>query len=684
MKKIKPIIQHDLKDCGVCCMQWLIIYYDGYISLEKLREDTLTDVNGTSAFHIVTTFKKWGFDSSGILVHDLLNSELKFPLIAHLKLKNGLEHFVIVKEIVNNTVYLMDPGKGNDKLSLTKFNELFTGYVIIASPRSNIIKMEKGLTIKELFFNILIKEKFLFIKIILTSFIWTFLSIVGSYYLKVGSNLLGNNSKLLKYLIIIFGIITILKVFMLYIRNYYENHLSNLVDIYLYPEFIKHLFFLPLKNIKSRSTGEIVTRIEDLANIKSLFSDIFVSCFLDSWMMIISIVILYMINSKITYILILFIIIYAIYGLITSKIIYKKVLKNIHYHTEFNSLIVENITMLESIKNLNVISKILVKIEKNLSKYLLNNYKFNGLFNIVNFGKDAFLEICFFLINSYGFWSIYKGNLTLIDLFTYNLILTYCIDPVRNIVALMPKYNYIKATFNKIMEFINIEEEQIKETDTELKGDIVFENVSYSYNNYDYILKDMSLKIKEGEHILLNGLSGSGKSTICKLIFKENSANGGNILIGNSNIKDLDISVIRKNILYISQNENLFTGTIKDNILIGREIDNNYFENICRICELESIVSKKSFRYDSLIEASHQNISGGEKQRIILARGLMKNVNIIILDEALSEVDSKLETKIIKNIRSFFKDKTIIYISHKNQTKNFENIINIGEKNGLL
>ncbi len=683
MRKSKAIIQHDFKDCGVTCMQWIIIYYGGYISLEKLREDTLTDSNGTNAYQIVTAFKKWGFDAKGILVHDL-TKDVKFPLIAHMELDNGLEHFVVVKECLNDTVYLMDPGIGNIKMTLTKFNKLFTGHIILVYPRDNIIKMAKGITISKLFLNIISKEKFLIVKIILTSLVWTILSIISSYYLKAGSNLLDYNLYLLKCFVVSFGIITLLKVLSLYIREYFENHLSNLVDTYIYPEFLRHLFYLPSKVIKSRSTGEIVTRISELSNIKSLFSDIFISCFLDSLMAIISIVILFMINHKLSYILIICIVIYTIYSIIISKIIYKKVLENINYQTEFNSLTIENISMFDSIKNLNITDNVLIKLEKSLSKYLFDNYHFNSFFNLSNLGKDFLLEMCLFIINSYGFYNILNGNLTIIDLFTFNLILAYFIDPIKNIISILPKYNYVKASFTKISEFINLDEEEINKDNNLLKGDISFRNVSYSYNNYNNVIDNLSFNIKSGEHTLLNGISGSGKSTICKLLYKENYDYQGEILIDNCNIKDLSLGSIRDSILYVSQNEELFTGSIKDNILMGRDVPDNLFQDVASICELESIVSKKSMRYDSLVEVSAKNISGGEKQRIILARGLLKNANIIILDEALSEVDKDLESKIIKSIKKYFHDKTIIYISHKNQTRNFSHIINLGERNEIL
>ena len=116
-KKIKPVLQQDIKDCGVSCMEWIINFYDGYIPIEKLREDTLTDKDGTSMYHIVEAFKKWGFDSYGLYEKDIDSEKLIFPLIAHVILDNNLEHFIVIKNISKNTIYIMDPSCGNIKMT---------------------------------------------------------------------------------------------------------------------------------------------------------------------------------------------------------------------------------------------------------------------------------------------------------------------------------------------------------------------------------------------------------------------------------------------------------------------------------------------------------------------------------------------------------------------------------------
>ena len=142
-------------------------------------------------------------------------------------MENGLEHFVVVKEVFKDTIYLMDPGIGNTKMTITNFNKLFTGNIIEVYPRDTIIKMDQELSISDLFFKVLKKEKFLFIKIIITSILWTVLLVLSSYYLKIGSNLINEDNNLIKYLIIVFALITCLKVFVLFIREYYEKDIPE-------------------------------------------------------------------------------------------------------------------------------------------------------------------------------------------------------------------------------------------------------------------------------------------------------------------------------------------------------------------------------------------------------------------------------------------------------------------------
>ena len=178
-------------------------------------------------------------------------------------------------------------------------------------------------------------------------------------------------------------------------------------------------------------------------------------------------------------------------------------------------------------------------------------------------------------------------------------------------------------------------------------------------------MKNVSLDIKEGEKVLVLGNSGSGKSTLLKLLYRYYEPKRNSIFINGNDLLDYEISCIRNNICYISQNEMLFTDTIKNNIKLNRNIDDEYLFKISKMTHVDDIIKNTFLGYDTMLEENGVNISGGQRQRIILARALMKKSNILLIDEGLNEIDIDLERKILKNIFKYFKDKTIIIVSHR-------------------
>ena len=159
---------------------------------------------------------------------------------------------------------------------------------------------------------------------------------------------------------------------------------------------------------------------------------------------------------------------------------------------------------------------------------------------------------------------------------------------------------------------------------------------------------------------------------MCKILNKEYLNYKGDIYLGNINYKDISVSEIRNLISYSSQDEKIFHGTIKDNILMGHTISNHYLEDIIDTCELKRIIDKRIYGLDTYLFAGGDELSGGEKQLIILARTLVLNKNILILDESLSEVNDKVEDKVLSKLFKKYKNKTIIYVSHKNKKNYFK------------
>lgn len=675
---MKIVRQQDEKDCGVCSLLSIIRYYKGNVPLEQLRLDARTNNEGTTALNLVLASQKYGFDAVGMKVKNV-NDIKRLPAIAHLNLKKGYSHYVVIEKVTKDKIILMDPAKGKVVKFLWEFQKEWSGVVLIFYPKQKIMVLKNDVTLFTIFKKVFISEKNLIKIIVLVSFLLTIFTIALGYYFQMFNSLYLNKYPInyLKVLVLVFAIFTCFKLFLTYYRSYLENHLNKNIDCLITSDFLKHLFNLPLNVITSRKSGEILSRVNELTSIKGLITEIFITYTLDFLIVVITTFLLIRISSKLFLILFLTTIFYLFVGIITKKSIFEKAYQNISIESEFNNTVLENIKMINSIKNLDAVDGTLNKIERKLTHYLYDTYKVNTILNKINIFKVSCYEIGFFLINTFGFYFVYKGIINMIDLITFNALLNLYFEPLKNIVDSIPKYSFMKASITKINDFLGVRAEILGEEASTDGYDISINNLNYSYNKYQNVLKSVNLNIKEGEFVLLQGASGSGKSTLCSILNKYITDYTGDILFGTMNYKDLSIKTIRDNIVYVGQNENIFTGSIKENITFGNKVSDLNFDKICKICKVDDVANKKTFRYESLIGSDEGNISGGEKQRIILARAVLKDFNVLILDEALSEVDIKLELEILKSIRENYKDKTIIYISHKKYSNIFDKVINM-------
>lgn len=674
MLKGKVIKQQDEKDCGVSCLASIIEYYGGYVPLETLREDTYTTNDGTNAYHLVKTLKKYMFEAEGlkISINDLNN--INYPAIGHILLDNKIPHFVVIYGFNNKYVTLMDPSAGMKKIKIELFKEIFTGAIIICNPINKIISIDKPDNINKLFKQIYLEDKNLIKKIILVSIVLTIISIIISFFLKISLNNITMSTYYLNLnsIIILFFILYVFKIFTTYVRNYYELYLNKNIDINITVPFLKHLFNLRIGNIKSRSTGDILERINELSNIKELFINIIISIFLDFILSLSTLIILINLNLRLTILVLIMIIVYIIYGVFITKKIRLSAEEVILKDTVYKSYLYETVSGIQTIKHLNKIDYYLKSIYQKFTLMLKTSFKFHKI--ILNQGiiKEIINELGMYIILVTGILLIKDNKLSIINLITFTSLVSYLTEPIKNVINYLPKMEYLKQSYKKINDFIVIEEENLNDGVNFQNGDIEVSNLNYSYNGVKKTIDNLSLKINQNEKILLMGKSGAGKSTLCKLLLKLMKYEEGSIKINNIRIEDYSSHSIRDNITYISQEEVLFSDTIKNN-LISEE--NEILNDIIRICQIDKIIDKKPFRLNTYLLEQGSNLSGGEKQKIILARGLLRNSKIIILDEALSEVPEADSKHILKNIVDYFQDRTIIYITHHEIKNVFDRVI---------
>ena len=501
---MKIVRQQDEKDCGVCSLLSIIRYYKGNVPLEQLRLDARTNNEGTTALNLVLASQKYGFDAVGMKVENL-NDIKRLPAIAHLNLKKGYSHYVVIEKVTKDKIILMDPAKGKVVKFLWEFQKEWSGVVLIFYPKQKIMVLKNDVTLFTIFKKVFISEKNLIKIIVLVSFLLTIFTIALGYYFQMFNSLYLNKYPInyLKVLVLVFAIFTCFKLFLTYYRSYLENHLNKNIDCLITSDFLKHLFNLPLNVITSRKSGEILSRVNELTSIKGLITEIFITYTLDFLIVVITTFLLIRISSKLFLILFLTTIFYLFVGIITKKSIFEKAYQNISIESEFNNTVLENIKMINSIKNLDAVDGTLNKIERKLTHYLYDTYKVNTILNKINIFKVSCYEIGFFLINTFGFYFVYKGIINMIDLITFNALLNLYFEPLKNIVDSIPKYSFMKASITKINDFLGVRAEILGEEASTDGYDISINNLNYSYNKYQNVLKSVNLNIKEGEFVLL-------------------------------------------------------------------------------------------------------------------------------------------------------------------------------------
>ena len=264
--------------------------------------------------------------------------------------------------------------------------------------------------------------------------------------------------------------------------------------------------------------------------------------------------------------------------------------------------------------------------------------------------------------------------MTLGSLITFNALLAYFLDPVKNLINLQPTMQTAIVAAERLSEILDLELEKVQDEKRKLYPaslnlPIRIENLDFRYGTRRLVLENINMSINAGEKIALVGESGSGKTTLSKLLMNFYPWEKGEIFIGDYNLKDINLEALRNRIAYISQDIFLFSGTIRENLELGNE--DATMEDIieaCRLSKADEFINSMPLRYETMLEENGANLSGGQKQRLAIARALLKKPDILIMDEATSNLDSITEKAIEKTINSLSRNITTIIIAHRLST----------------
>ncbi len=672
-KEYPCVMQEGPKDCGACSLLTIIKTYGGNVSLEYLRELTRTNKEGTNAYLIMNAAKEMGFTSKAVRgsVFDL--DDDMFPCIAHVLVNKSLGHFIVIHKVdrLKKVLTIADPAVGRRLMSYNEFLEITTNQFILFTPTKRIPSYDNKNTLKETVMTLFKENKNIFISIFIFSLLCVIINIISSFNLQfIIDNVFAYNSiNNLKFIFIIMLFLSLMKVINNYVRNSLLNYIEHELDHVLVQDIFKHIISLPYLYYKNRTTGEVISRINDLGEVRDVISKLFITIFVDFLLVIFVLFSLLSINIKLTLVTIGIVFGYLFILFVFNPIIKRMVQKIKEDGAKVNSFMCEAISSIDTIKGLSLEEQIINKFYKTYNHFLNRSFSFNNLYNWESFFKELLDSIGLLIIIFVGSIFVLKDMMNLGELITFNSLIFYFLEPIKNVINFDVDIKKAKTSFDRVNDLYTIKKENLefdeKYTNSEFKGNIKINNLSFSYDNKKEILHKITLNIKKGEKILITGNSGSGKSTLIRILLKYLEIDNTKIEIDNKDINYFNVRELREKISYVSQNDILYNDTIYNNVTINRYVDYDEFLNVCKITKIEEIMDRNNLGSSLMIEENGFNLSGGERQRIMLGRALLKKAEIYIFDESLSQIDVPKERIILKEIFKKYKTKTFIVVSHR-------------------
>ncbi|MBX4271774.1 peptidase domain-containing ABC transporter [Clostridium estertheticum] len=670
--------QLDATDCAAACLATACMYYKKEITITKLRDILGTDIKGTTLKGLEEGAKKLGFDTKAIRVDKQgFSSKFTLPVIAHTITKEGLSHFVIVHEIKKAVVTILDPAKGVIKQNIDEFFKEFDGVLLLLLPNHEFsVKKDKKENMLLKFVSILLPQKALFIYTIIASVILTLLGIASSFFNKILMDEILPYSLKNELMVFTIGflVIGITQILIAAIRQQMLLYLSQKISISLLLGYFRHVYKLPMKFFASRKVGDILTRFRDATTIQNILTSVSLSLIMDVTLAFVSAVVLYIMNQTL-FIVVLILTVISAALIYIFKSPYKIInLEQMEAEARLNSHIIESLKGIETIKVNAAEEKSLEKLEIEYVRNLRIGFRTGVLSNIQGSISSAISTIGNLVLMFLGATMVIDGKTTLGSLMAFISLSGYFMGPIGRLVGLQLSIQEAGISLKRISEIYEVEKEQDETKVDKIKidkinGDIELNNITFSYGSRAPVLNNLNIKIPKGKKVALVGESGSGKSTISKLLLKYYSPEEGNIKIAGYDIEELDIYNLRRQIAYVPQNIELFSGNITENVTLGKE--NFTYGDVKIACEnagCSSFIDKLPGKYDTFLEEAGGGLSGGERQRIALARAFIKKANFIILDEATSNLDFISEAKIYDTLFVKGKETTMLIIAHRLST----------------
>lgn len=676
--KTPTVLQMEAVECGAAALAIILGYFGRSVPLEELRIGCGVSRDGSKASNLLKAARTYGLEAKGFRKEPADLREVTLPAIIHW----NFNHFLVLEGFKNGRVYINDPAMGPRVVTEEEFDQSFTGVVLTFNPEADFVKGgAKQNVLKAL------EQRFRGSGLALTFVVLVgLLLVIPGLVIPVISRvfidqiLLGGMSNWLVPLLIGLGLTAVLRGGLGWLQQYYLLRMETKIALKTSGEFFWHVLGLPIDFFSQRHTGEIASRVMLNDRVANMLSRQMATTVLNLVMVVFYLFLMFQYNVLLTVVGVVTAVFNLWFLKYTSRRRSDMNLRLIQEAGKLQGTSMGGLQLIETLKATGSESDFFEKWAGNQAK-LMNAEQEIGYSNRLLAAVPAFLNsLNSIIILALGGWQVINGNMTIGMLVAFQSLMSSFIGPVNQIVEMGGSLQEVKATMNRLDDVFNnpvVRRDDLKAvSETEegavlspkLTGRVELHNVTFGYSRLEPpLIENFSLNLAPGARVALVGGSGSGKSTIAKVISGLYEPWSGEILFDGRKRDDLPPDVIYNSLAVVDQDINIFEGTLRDNLTLFDEIvpETDIIRAAKDACIHETI-SVRDGGYDARIEESGRNFSGGQLQRLEIARALVNNPAILVLDEATSALDPKTEQLVDQSIRR--RGCTCVIVAHRLST----------------